>query len=298
MVTRASVILNPYAGRGRALKGQDQVEAALRSRRLDYSLTVTQRPGHATELTRAAISQGADLMVAVGGDGTIGEILNGMTSGSNFEIRVPLAVFPFGTANDLVKNLGLPRSIAEVLDCIEANTRTRIDLGEVNGWLFANNSAVGLEPIVTLYNIRMTRMRGVIRYLVAALRAIANARQWAMKLEWAGGSYDGPVSLVSVGNCPVTGGLFRMAPAADPRDGLLTFVHAYAASRSKMLRLLPRAIDGSYVEDPAAHQFHSPWLKIHSSPGTPLQVDGEIRSLDATEFIYRVHAQQLSVFSR
>lgn len=293
---QAAVILNPYAGRGRALRARPQIERALKASKLDHTLEVTEGPGHATELARAALDRSARLVVAVGGDGTVGEVLNGMRVAGQAEIRAPLAVIPLGTANDLVSNLGLPVDTEQVLACVESDTRTRIDLGEVNGWLFANNSAIGLEPVVTLYNIRMTRLKGVLRYLIAALRAITNARQWAVELEWESGGYAGPISLVSVGNCPVTGGLFRMAPAADPRDGRLTFVHAFASSRLQMLRLLPRAIDGSYVDDPVAHQFHSRWLKIRSTPGTPLQVDGEIRGLDLHELDYRIHPRKLEIF--
>lgn len=293
----ATVILNPYAGRGRALRARQPLELALRSEQgLRASILLTNGPGHATELARGAVARGTDVVVAAGGDGTIGEVLNGMRRDAEPGIGTPLAVLPLGTANDLATNLGLPRTTEGLIHCLETDSQMVIDLGEVNGWLFANNSAVGLEPVVTLYNIRMTWLRGVIRYLIAALRAIANARQWSMELEWESASYDGPISLVSVGNCPLTGGLFRMAPDADPRDGLLTFVHAHASSRLKMLRLLPRAIDGSYVEDPNVHQFHSPWLRIRSAPGTPLQVDGEIRETNVEALEYRVHPGSLAVF--
>jgi diacylglycerol kinase (ATP) len=127
-------------------------------------------------------------------------------------------------------------------------------LGAANDWVFANNSAVGLEPVVSIYNIRMTALRGVVRYLVAALRAIMSKPMWTMRIAWDDGEYEGPVSLVSVGNCPITGGLFRMAPAADPADGRLTFVHGYAPTRLRMLALLPRAISGDYVN----HRGHLP----------------------------------------
>jgi diacylglycerol kinase (ATP) len=133
----------------------------------------------------------------------------------------------------------------------------------------------------------MVRLRGVVRYLVAALRAINSKPTWSMRLEWDDGGYEGPVSLVTVGNCAVTGGLFRMAPAADPTDGKLTFVYAYAPSRLKMLSLLPRAISGDYVKDPAVHQHHTTRLRIDMTPDSPIQVDGEIRAhaLSAVEYL-------------
>jgi diacylglycerol kinase family enzyme len=82
--------------------------------------------------------------------------------------------------------------------------------------------------------------------------------------------------------------MFRMAPAADPADGKLTFVHAYAASRLKMLRLLPQTISGDYTVDPAVHQYHTTRLEIEVDPGTPLQVDGEIRGTDLSRVSYSI----------
>jgi diacylglycerol kinase (ATP) len=118
-----------------------------------------------------------------------------------------------------------------------------------------------------------------------------------MELVWNGGAYQGPVSLVSVGNNPVTGGMFRMAPAADPTDGLLTFVHAYAPTRRKMFSLLPRTIAGTYVNDPAVHQIHAEWLRIRSETPTPIQVDGEIRETELTEIEYRILPGRLRLFT-
>src|SRR4030042_5643706 len=123
---------------------------------------------------------------------------------------------PLGTANDLVHNLGMSMDLGAMARAIAGGKTRRIDLGVANEWVFDNNSAVGLEPMVTLYNIRMVRLRGVIRYLVAALRAINQKPAWAMRLEWDDGGYEGPVSLVTVGNCAVTGGLVRQGTADGP----------------------------------------------------------------------------------
>ena len=116
-------------------------------------------------------------------------------------------------------------------------------------------------------------------------------------ITWDGGTYRGPVSLVSVGNCPVTGGLFRMAPAADPADGRLTFVYGFAPTRRKMLTLLPRAISGEYVKDPAIHQEHTTRLTIKMSPNTPLQVDGELRAPSLESVTYRVLPGKLDILT-
>jgi diacylglycerol kinase (ATP) len=291
------VILNPYSNRWQARRQRPDLEAALEMARIPFKIVETEGPGHATSLAEEAARKGIKRIVAAGGDGTIGEVINGLYRANRDGELPALSVIPLGTANDLVVNLGLPRSIPESVATLKAGNQRRIDLGKVNDWVYANNSAVGLEPVVTLYNMRMTRLRGVIRYLVAALKAIASGPVWEMSLTWDGGEYEGPISLVTVGNCPITGGLFRMAPAADPADGKLTFVYGYAASRWKMLTLLPRAISGAYVNDPVIHQHHTTRLEIHSAPGTPLQADGELRGEENTHLLYEILPGRLAIIS-
>jgi len=289
------VILNPYSNRWRARERRPELEAALNQARIGFELIETSGPGHATELAQAAARAGARRVIAAGGDGTIGEVVNGLYRADPDGELPALGIMPLGTANDLVVNLGLPKTLTAAAEAFKSGNSMRIDLGRVNDWVYANNSAVGLEPVVTLYNIRMTRLRGVIRYLVAALQAIASEPRWEMHLHWDDGEYRGPISLVTVGNCPVTGGLFRMAPAADPADGKLTFVYGYAPTRRKMLTLLPRAISGSYVNDPMIHQHHTRRLTISSVEPTPLQADGEIRGEDFKQLTYEVIPARLSV---
>lgn len=282
------VILNPYSGRGKADRARPQVEAVLRRVGIEFELDVTRAPLHAVELAATAVQAGHSPIVAAGGDGLIGEVLNGVMRSAEPGQAPPLAVFPLGTANDLVNNLNLPSSIDAVAEAIlRGNSRT-IDMGRANGWYFTNNSAVGLEPVVTLYNIEMARLRGVLRYLVAALRGIAAGYSYRMQLTWDDGEYEGPVSLVSVCNNPLTGGLFRMAPAADPTDGQLTFMYGFAPSRLKMLALLPRIINGSHIEDPALHQHHTTRLEIQAHTPTPLQVDGEIRGMELDRVTFEI----------
>ena len=224
----ARVIFNPYSGRWKARQLRPQAEAALQRAGIQYELAESSGPGDCVVLAEAAARGGYSPIIAAGGDGAIGEVVNGLYRAKPEGVLGALGILPLGTANDLVHNLGLPLELDEAAQAIAGGKTRRIDLGMANEWVFDNNSAVGLEPVVTIYNMRMVRLRGVIRYLVAALRAIMAGPEWTMRLEWDDGRYEGPVSLVSVGNCPVTGGLFRMAPAADPADGKLTFVYGYA----------------------------------------------------------------------
>lgn len=293
----AKVILNPYSGRWTALKRRAEAEAALRAAGVAFELAVSERPGHGIELAEQAAREGFHPIISAGGDGATGEVINGLMRARPEGVLGPLGVLPLGTANDLAHNLGLPLDLEGAARAIAGGRTRRIDLGRVNGWVFDNNSAVGLEPRVTIHNIRMVRLKGVVRYLVAALKAINEKPAWTMRLAWDDGSYEGPVSLVSVGNCPVTGGLFRMAPDADPADGRLTFVFGYAPTRRRMLALLPRTINGSYIHDPAMRQVHTRRLTIHADPPTPLQADGEIRVEAGQDFVYECLPARLDILT-
>jgi diacylglycerol kinase (ATP) len=291
------VILNPYSGRWTARRRRAEVEDCLRAAGVEFEITETEGPGQGSDVAEKAVRSGYTPIAVAGGDGAIGEVVNGLHRAQPEGVLGPIGVLPLGTANDLAHNLGLPLDLKSASEAIARGGTRRIDLGLANEWVFDNNSAVGLEPVVTIENARMVWLRGVVRYLVAALVAIARKPTWDMHLEWDDGTYDGPVSLVSVGNCPVTGGLFRMAPAADPADGRLTFVYGYAPTRFKMLTLLPRAISGAYVHDPAIHQHHTRQLAIRARPATPIQLDGELRAHDLREVVYRCLPARLDVIT-
>lgn len=291
----AKVILNPYSGRGKAGRKRAALEAALEEADVEFELVATEGPLQAIDLAGSAAESGYSPILAAGGDGLISEVINGLGEAEVEGPLGPLGVIPLGTANDLANNLGLPIGVRAAVAAIAGGRTRRIDLGRAGDWLFANNSAVGLEPVVTMYNAEMVRLRGVIRYLVAALRAILDGTAYQMHLTWDDGEYSGPTTLVSVGNNPVTGGLFRMAPAAIPDDGLLTFVHGHAPNRRKMLALLPRTLNGSYVDDPAIHQHHTRRLHVRAETPAPLQVDGELRGTHVPEVSFEIQPRRLEI---
>lgn len=294
---RSLVILNPYSGRWQARRRWPEASEALRAAGVEFELWETSGAGDATELARRAVRERRSPILLAGGDGLIGEAINGLYRESPDGPLGPVGLIPLGTANDLAHNLGLPLDFPQAAGAIAEGKTRRIDLGLANEWVFANNSAVGLEPVVSQYNARMVRWRGLLRYLVAALRAINDKPAWHMRLIWDGGEFDGPISLVSVGNGAVTGGIFRMAPEALPDDGRLTFVFGFAPTRRKMLSLLPRTISGEFVRDPAIQQHHTRRLTIEAEPPTPIQADGEIRGEALSSITYQVLPARLDVIS-
>jgi YegS/Rv2252/BmrU family lipid kinase len=300
----AKVILNPYAGRWMALRRKEEIEAALQAAGIEYDLAVTEGPGHGQRLAQEAVQAGYSPLISAGGDGSISEVINGLIAAGEGHTP-PLGLLPLGSANDMVANLSQPVDLAAAARAIAAGCLRSIDLCEVS-WsdgsrqgrrFFANNSAIGLEPFITTIQQRIQRLRGNLRYIVATLRGVMANPKWTMSLEWEGGSYHGPATLVTVGNGARTGGVFYVTPHADMADGLLTFVYGYLSTRGEILRVLPQTTKpgaGNYVEHPAIHEQHTPWLSIHTTP-TPLHADGEIQSLSAVTIDYRILPERLQV---
>jgi diacylglycerol kinase (ATP) len=202
----------------------------------------------------------------------------------------PLGILPTGSANDIAFALGLPTDLHEAARVIAAGNIKQMDLGKLNDRYFVNNSAAGLEPYVTLKHERIQWIKGMARYLVAAVQAILDKPEWNGTVTWDGGEYTGKFSLISVGNGRRTGGFF-MTPHADPFDGKLTLAYGYRGTRLGLFQALPRAFNqdkGSYVEMEGMFEFHATRISIHLDKPSPAHTDGELFSEWIQDFEYEI----------
>jgi diacylglycerol kinase (ATP) len=288
----AAVIFNPYADHWQARVRWPAVQSAFAAEGIAHRLYETTGPGQAGDFAQEAVRSGQTPIVAAGGDGLIGEVVNGLVRAGS---RGPLGIMPLGTANDLADVLGIPRDLSLAARVIASGARRVIDLGVVNGRAFANNSGVGMEAAVTLTHIGLRRLHGVTRYVAAAMLTVMRRPAWAARLEWDAGAYEGSLTLVSVGNTRRTGGVFFMTPDAAPDDGLLDVVFAPALSRPRLLRLLPMTMKGTHVRRPEVRSLRTSALRIVIAPGAPVQADGEIVATAATEIVYTTRPGALEV---
>lgn len=295
----ATVILNPYANRWISGQRQAELEASLQKSGLDYQLVVTEYPEHAIELAKQAVETGNTPVIAAGGDGTHSEVVNGLLQATPPEQNPagPVGFIPFGTANDLTDMLGLPRDLDELTKAIVDGHTTTIDLGRVNGRTFNNNSAIGLEPAISIENDRLKRLKGVMRYMVAALIGILKKPTWEGEIEWDEQKYSGSLALVSVGNSRRTGGTFYMTPNASLSDGYLDFVFAPAMGRRRLLQLLPKTQTGEHIHEPEVQEQRTQKITIHTKTPTPIQADGEVFEMGTTEITYEILPGALKVFT-
>lgn len=291
----AKIIVNPYAGRWKAKAAIPDIERACQKIGLDYELVLTEEPNHGIELARQAALAGFSPIVSAGGDGSVSEVVNGLMQAAAGKVAGPLGIIPLGSADDLADMLGLDKPVEAACRVISAGHTRTIDVGCVNGRFFDNNSAVGLEPVVTITQAAMERIKGTPRYILAALKSILSHKPWYMRIAWDNGEYIGPSTLVSVGNTRRTGGAFWMTPRAEPDDGYLDFVFTGELGRLKLLRLLPTTFDGSHIERPEITYVRTTYLTIECDPPTPIQADGELFDLSATHIEYTILPGRLRV---
>ena len=192
------------------------------------------------------------------------------------------------TANDLVYNLRLPLDLTEAAKVIAAGRERPLDVCKAGARYFVNNSALGLEPYVTKIQQEITWLKGIPRYLAAAVAGIFHNPSWQARVDWDDGHYEGPLTLLSVGNAPRTGGLFFMAPHADPYDGKLTAVLAYKKTAIHTLLILPKTMSpkGAFISSEGIREIHTTRIRIRLDRPSPAHSDGELfpEEVDCLEY--------------
>ncbi|MCL4871602.1 MAG: diacylglycerol kinase family lipid kinase [Anaerolineae bacterium] len=293
------LILNPYANRWGAKRRVSQVKQALREAGLEYDLHITTRPKEGTEVAKQAAASGQySAVIAAGGDGTVNEVVNGLIGAAAVgQPTIPLGVLPIGTGNDFNDMAGLPRQLGMSVAIIAAGRTRQVDAGQVNDHYFDNNCAVAMEPMVTIENVKMTRLSGNIRYIAALVKALLKLKAWQMEITWDEGRYSGPTFLLSVCNGPRNGGQFYMSPTARMDDGLFDFVLLPEVSKKTVLALLPRLFKGTHIHHPQVIHGRSQRITIHSIPGTPIHADGEVLTEAADNVTYQILPGKITLLS-
>jgi diacylglycerol kinase (ATP) len=295
----AKVILNPYSNRWNSQRRWSEAESALQAAGVDFHLAVSEKKGQIVELAEQAMLQRFSPVIVAGGDGTIGDAANGlMRAAQSTNIQMPpLGIMPTGSANDVAFVLGLPTDLHEAASVIAAGKTRAMDLGRLNDRYFVNNSAAGLEPYVTIKHEKIHWIKGIVRYLVAAVQAILDKPEWRGNVKWDDGEYNGTFSLISIGNGRRTGG-FYMTPHADPFDGKLTLAFGYRGTRLGLFRALPRAFNedkGSYVEMDGMYEVQTRRIAIHLDTPSPAHTDGELFAQWIQDFEYEILPRCLNI---
>lgn len=272
------VVFNPVAGRGRARAGLEGLVRLLEASGVEHLLHVTTGPGHAAEL--AAATAPTDVVVAVGGDGTVHEVVAGLLraeGGRRVRSRA-LALVPLGSGDDFGHALGLPRGdVAAAVARIARGARRQVDLAFVNDAPFVNAFGTGFDAHVAHRLADAPAfLKGPAAYLYALLVSLGAARPAPVEVTLDGEVvFRGRSLLVAAQNGPRTGGSFLFAPDARVDDGLLDVVLAGDVGLAGTLALLPRVMRGRHLSHPLVRLHRGRRLAVSWSAPRYGHADGE-----------------------
>jgi lipid kinase YegS len=276
-----------------------QLRAATRAlRKESHNVTgrVTFESGDAERFAREAVTRGADLVLAAGGDGTLNEVANGLATAEGVEpggTTPALGIIPLGTANDFANWVGVPLDpIEAVRAAVEAEPRV-IDLAQVNDRYFLNVSTGGFGAAATEEAPeRAKRTLGVLAYVITGLRKFASLEPCNARFTSAGEViYEGDFMLFAVGNGQQTGGGNFLTPNSSLHDGLLDFCLVKSLTHAEFLRLAPDLRSGAHIDSEHVLYLQLPELRIESEHQLSANADGE--PIPARSFTYKAAPRSL-----
>ncbi len=300
LAVKTLVILNPASGHGQGRKLRPRIERALGGAGIAFDLVETRAPGHAIVLGREAGAAGRERVVAVGGDGTVHEVANGLLQAPAAAdgATVPaLGAIPVGTGNDFAKLIHVFRVPPEEAARRMAAARTeRFDVGCVNGEYFDNSLGVGFDAEVARQANAATRLSGLAVYVVAVYKSFVSFRAPTLEVRSAAHQETGPMMMLECSIGRSAGGGFYLTPDADPADGLLDVCLIRKVGLVKFLRYVPRVLKGTHGSLPVVAMFRTASLTIRSE-GRPLllHLDGEVRAPDTREIEVTLEPKRLRV---
>jgi YegS/Rv2252/BmrU family lipid kinase len=275
MPQRVFVILNPAAGRGRAARAWRTVGPALRDAGLAFDEVVEERPQLAIGLAEDAARRGYDVIAAVGGDGTIHEIVNGIMAAGG--ARPPaLAIVPGGTGNDFARGVGIPKDPLTAGRLLLNGTRRRVDIGRVNERYFVSISGVGFDAeVAARVNGWPKWIGGTPVYLAAILNMLATYRCVPARISVDGRADEIRMFLLAAANTPWYGGGMYMAPHARPDDGYLEIITARDLGKIETLGLLPKVFSGAHLRHRKVAHQRAKEVRVESEVPLAIHADGE-----------------------
>jgi len=285
MKTGCFAIVNPAAGGGRC--GQLAQTALDRVRRAGVELEIVQttRAGEAVELARKAYEQGWRNFLAVGGDGTSYEIVNGLFPCAETQGRPALAFLPLGTGNSFLRDF-TTRGIEHTIESLKRGARRSCDVirlrhseGEI---YFINLLSMGFPADVGELTNRRFKWLGELGYILGVLTRVARLEHGSFphRLDETGEWDRRPCLFLTFSNSKYTGGKMMIAPKADPSDGLIEYVRWSPIGRLGLLWNLPRLFTGTHIEDSRAFRTSAKHIELDLSAPVNVVVDGEVLRLD------------------
>jgi len=273
-VQEIALIVNLTAGYGRCRLKYPEVAAYLKQNKIKAKSFFTEKRGHGEELARQAVHEGFEMVVSMGGDGTLNEVVNGV-AGS----QVTLGYIPAGSGNDFGRIFGLKKGeVIKACSVLKDGHVRAVDLCRTNGRFFINVAGAGFDAEVGhMANIWGKRyFSGAGAYVASILRQLAAFSPREMVIEIDDQRICTKAWAVVAANARYFGGGFMIAPTAEIDDGLLDVYIIGELSKAGLLMVLPRVVTGGHVSHPAVAFRRAKRVRISSAYALAAQADGEI----------------------
>lgn len=281
---RITLICNLSSGRGKVKKTLPEVRSLLEERDLEYEVIYTESRAHASEIARAALERGSSFIAAMGGDGTVHEVVNGMIKDDKpINPEAVLGVVATGTGCDFIKTFGIPAIPSHAVAHLDGPESFPIDIGKItyqeNGGetvrYFANIAEAGLGADCVARAARLPRWLGPTVYFFAFWMTMGKHRVAKGTVDLVDRTYDGYMNNVVVANGQFFGGGMKVAPKAAPTDGVLDIQIEHARKR-EAIALIPKIYKGEHVPHPDIEEFKRAKASVTADRPLLIEADGEV----------------------
>ena len=282
MPRKVKLIINPMADMGRAWKIANDLRPIARDFKGELSWNGTVYPTHAIELAKQAGEEGCDLVIALGGDGTAHEVMNGLMQLPEAD-RPVMGVVPMGSGNDFAFSIGLTQPADRALaHALKGENVHAVDIGVMTDATgrreyFDNTLGIGFDAVVTIRSHRLPIVKGFLMYLTAVIQTIIlNHDPAQVKVETDQGNWEDDLIMLTLCNGPREGGGFMLSPASMNTDGKLESVAVTKVSRAMMFRLVPEFMKGTHMRFKQVRMGEFRKLSLVSNKPLYIHADGEI----------------------
>ena len=270
---RARIIYNPTSGRELFKKNLPEVLEALEIAGYETSCHATTGEGDATEAAKKAVINGFDIIIAAGGDGTLNEVVAGV---STFDKRPKIGLIPMGTTNDFARAVNIPRDIQKAVEIIVKGDTIPVDVGLVNERYFINIAGGGRITELT-YEVpsKLKTMLGQLAYYLKGIEMLPSINATKVRIEYDGEVFEDEVMMFLVGLTNSVGGFEKLAPNSSINDGKFSLLILKKVNIAEFIRLATLAIRGEHLEDPHVIYKKAKHVTVTSEDKVLLNLDGE-----------------------
>jgi diacylglycerol kinase (ATP) len=292
MAKKVTIILNPFSG----TSSKQNIESELQLKNKDFfdlNFKHTLHSGHASDLVNEAIEEGSEIIVALGGDGTVNEVASAVYDSDK---DIYLGILPGGSGNGFAMHLGLGRDVHKAFDMLKKMKYQKVDACDVNGRFFINVSGVGFDARIA-YMTKKSASRGFKRYFFSTLNELKNFRTLPMQIQIDDKEMiEGKFGLSIIANATMFGYNFTVSPNASINDGLLDLTVFKEASAFKYMLESYRMLNKTIDKSPLVSNYQGKKIVINCLENDYFHIDGEGFELNHS-LIYSIRPKQMKIIS-